>query len=161
MRLHISRRFIWQQYSELCLGMCLSLTPQYIVHMILTIICLLPSPPPPTPHPLLLFFSFISQPTRFFPLRPCSTASVLFLHTSSSFRLRALKDPHPLSHSFNTSLSARRQQLPVLLPGDYVIEDQGGGCEPLQFRVSGAMHCSPHALSSHCALNLIFVHSPA
>jgi hypothetical protein len=99
--------------------------------------------------------------TRFFPLRPCSTASVLFLHSSSFFRLRALKDSDPLSHSFNSSLSTRWQQLPTLPPGDYVIEDQGGGCTPLQFRVSGVIYSCAHALFSHCALNVISVHSPA
>jgi hypothetical protein len=101
------------------------LAPHYLISASLTA---------STFRPLLLS---ISQPTRFFPMKPCSQAIVTRLSSSSLLRLRALANPLS-SRSFNISLPMLRQQLPALTPGAYVIEDDVSGCTPLKFHVSGA-----------------------
>lgn len=80
---------------------------------------------------------FILQTTRFFPLRPCSTATVTRLRPSSRLRLRSAAGAIPLLHALNESSAVHPEQLPALKPGAYVIEDIDGGCSPVTFHVSG------------------------
>jgi len=81
---------------------------------------------------------FILQPTRFFPLTPCSAAAVTRLRPASRLRLRSAAGASPpLLLALHKSSTVRPEQLPALKPGAYVIEDIDGGCSPVTFHVSG------------------------